>query len=283
MPPGRLKIVYRVALLLLPAATLASGFAAFGAWIGWQGAVALPANSVAAALATQLAGPTAKVEIGSRHDAAFGYENHDARLAQTLIGDDDYNGGSVQVLVSGASINTIRAALVNADWRTGPEFGQPGVSALSGPLAIEVYPADDGARLLTATNGTVAVEIGRAEPSRVRWLTGIGYLVGLVLGWLLAIWVDRRTRALQRRRAVVLAALTGLVLLLPATIITTGDLLYARLVLPATITAPAAWGDYTFFGVRLLVNVGLLILLSTAVIAFRRPKATAPDRPAAIA
>lgn len=236
------------------ALTVAAVGAALGAWLGWRGAPALPSDAAVLAL-VQPAAPDARLTVVARHDAPFAYEHAPGPMTW-LIGDDDYNAGGV-VLTAGASLDTLRAGLAAQGWHTSDDPAYQGIAASKGEWSVHAYPADvDGSPTDRHVAKVVAVDFGRAEPARVGPLTAAGYLLGLAAGWLLT----------RRANRYLLAA--GLLLLLPGTVITTGDLIAVR-TLPADVTPPALWGDYLFFGIRALTTVGLLVMAVALLLGLR--------------
>lgn len=231
---------------VLVALTCAALAAAAGAWLGWRTAGPLPTDAEARQIAASFA-PGVPVRLAERHDAVFGYE-HD-RPMTWLLGDDDYNGGHVDVTLAGAEPMRVQGGLRARGWRvqTDPQLG---VSAQKGEVAAVVAPVDDA----------VTVEFGRTRPAPVRPLELAGWVAGVLLGWFAA------RRLLAAPPLAWAAGVAGLVLLLPGTVLTTGQL-FAESSLPTTITPPALWGDYAGYGVHLLSLTGAALCLVAAVIA----------------
>nr|BFE61043.1 hypothetical protein GCM10020063_055690 [Dactylosporangium thailandense] len=225
---------------VLAAIVAALTMAALGAWLGWRGAPALPSDAAAVEL-IQPAAPAAQFAVTVRQEAPFAYEHPDEPLTW-LIGNDDYNAGWVGLTVSGTNPGSLRAGLEAQGWHTSDDPYPPtagGFAASKGEWSLEVRPGV-----------ALTVDLARAEPGRVGPLTVAGYVLGLAAGALLALGV---------RRLGLAALVAGLVLLLPGTVLTTGDLVFNR-TLPADVTPPALWGDYLFFGVRLLSTAGVVLL-----------------------
>ncbi|WP_433615240.1 hypothetical protein ACQP2P_10985 [Dactylosporangium sp. CA-139114] len=244
------------------ALTVAAAGAALGAWLGWLGAPALPSDAAVLAL-VQPAAPDARFTTVARHEAPFAYE-HTPGPMTWLIGDDDYNAGGV-VLTAGVSPQTLRAGLAAQGWHTSDDPDYEGIAASKGQWSVWAYPAEvDGSPTDSRVAKVLAVDFQRAEPGLVTPLTAAGFLLGLAVGWLLG-------RRAQRH---VLAG--ALLLLLPGTVITIGDLIAARF-LPADVTPPALWGDYLFFGIRALTTAGLLALAVAVVLGLRRGPRPARD------
>ncbi|MEV8517606.1 hypothetical protein [Dactylosporangium sp. NPDC051484] len=246
----------RVITAIVTAFTVAAVGAALGAWAGWRGAPALPSDQAA----LSLIGPNTGLRVVERHDAAFAYE-HPAGPLTWIIGDDDYNGGSVFMITTTATVEAITAGLAAQDWHKSdnPDYGGSALSRAD--LWVNVYPAHATARPSPPGGPAeaVAVELARSQPAPVWPFTAAGYALGLAAGALLGF-------AARRLSLFVLAA--GLLLMLPGTVLTTGDLV-AALTLPADVSPPALWGDYLFFGVRALTTVGLLLLAAAIPLSYR--------------
>lgn len=60
----------------------------------------------------------------------------------------------------------------------------------------------------------------------------------------------------------------ALVLLLPGTVVATGDII-AAIGLPPDATPPALWGGYRFFGIRASTTVGLLVMAAALLLNLR--------------
>jgi len=228
---------------VLVALTCAALAAAAGAWLGWRTAGPLPTDAQAQQIAATLA-PGAPVVVDARHDAVFGYEQD--RPMTWLLGDDSYNGGHVDVTLAGAEPTRVRGGLQAGGWRVEAD-PTLGVSARKGEVAALVSPGGDA----------VTVEFGRTRPAPVRPLELAGWVAGVLAGWFVA------RRLLAAPPIAWAAGVAGLVLLLPGTVLTTGQI-FAETSLPATITPPALWGDYAGFGVHLLSLAGAALCLLAA-------------------
>ncbi|GAA3455332.1 hypothetical protein [Dactylosporangium matsuzakiense] len=252
---SRTRGLARLAVAVACALTVAPLFAAAGAWLGWRGAPALPSDPAALQLLSA-AIPGAQCAVTGRHEAPFDYEHPDEPLTW-LVGNDDYNAGGVELLATGTTAAGLRAGLAAQGWHTADDPTIDGYAASRGRWALEFRAGDAGG---------VAIALGHAEPAPVTPLTVAGYALGLAAGALLA----RRARRAAR------SALTaGLLVLVPGTVLTTGDLLWA-LTLPADVTTPAAWGDYLFFGVRLLTTAGVLLLAAAVTLSLRPARPVPP-------
>jgi hypothetical protein len=220
---------------VLVALTCAAAAAAGAAWLGWRAAGPLPSDDQARQLVSALL-PGSPVSLGDRDDSLFGYARG-GPLAW-LIGANDFTGGSVDVALGTTTSAQVQAAMRTAGWRVDTDPGL-GVSARRGRVAAQLYQQDD----------SVTVDLMRSRPAPVRPLELAGWVAGLLLGWPAAL------RLLAARRAARITAVTGAALLLPATVLTTGQLFYES-VLPPTITPPALWGDYASLAVHPLALLG---------------------------
>ena len=231
---------------VLVALTCAALTAAAGAWLGWRTAGPLPSDAEARRIAATLA-PGVPVTLDMRHDAVFGYERDHPMT--WLLGDDDYNGGHVDVTLAGAEPTRVQGGLRAGGWRVEAD-PYLGVSARKGEVAALLTPAEDA----------VTVQFGRTRPAPVRPLELAGWVAGVLVGWFAA------RRLIAAPPLAWTTGVAGLVLLLPGTVLTTGQL-FAETSLPATITPPALWGDYAGFGVHLLSLAGAVLCLVAAVTA----------------
>lgn len=262
------------ALMLLAAITLGAVGAGFGGWVGWQGAPPLPDDATASQLAWQVV-PLGEPQLVERHDVLFGYP--DAGSAAWLLGGDNYSGGYVKLLVTDGDpapdqLSEIRTLLLAHRWRISSDLVGQGMSGSKGRLSVRVYPATfDGTRVSQASpDDAVAIEFGRSQPARVPTFTVIGCLLGLALGWFGSGWlVGRAVRAGVRRWPVLIALVAGLVLLLPGTVLTAGQLVFTVLFMPNSMPSPPAWGEYLLPGVRTLATLGVLCLAGAGVATVR--------------
>ncbi len=266
-------------VLVLAALTVAALGAGAGGWLGWQGAPALPDDQTAAALARAVV-PLGTPQVVERHDVVFGYI-HPGSQAR-LVGSGDYTAGYVKVLFADGEdaaklIPAIRDALALDGWQISGNLVGAGTAATRGRLAVRVYPAaPDGQRLTDIhPDDAVALEIGRNEPGRVEPFTVVGYLLGLAAGWFAGAWVAARLATGRGWRPGAVLGVAGLVLLLPGTVLTSGDLVYALLLMPGSMPAPPAWGQYLLPGVRALSTAGLLVLPLAVLVSAVRPPARA--------
>ncbi len=99
-----------------------------------------------------------------------------------------------------------------------------------------------------------------------------GGVADLVAGWLLGVRVAERSRGARARQVLArVIGVLGLVLLLPTTVATTAEVLYARSTMPATEPPPAIWGAYTYVALRPLALLGMTcLLLAVALTPWRR-------------
>jgi hypothetical protein len=231
---------------VLVALTCAAAAAAGAAWVGWRAAGPLPSDVRALRIATSLL-PDAEVRLGDRDDSVFGYTG--GRSLAWLVGDDHFAGGHVDLSFGAVTSKQLQAAMKTAGWRVDddPDLG---VSASRGDLAAVLYQRDQ----------SVTMQLVRTRPGPVRPLELAGWVAGLLLGWLLA------KRLIAARRAAWVAGAGAAVLLLPATVLTTGQL-FSESVLPSTLTPPALWGDYAWFVVHPLSLAGALLGVLALVLA----------------
>jgi hypothetical protein len=118
------------------------------------------------------------------------------------------------------------------------------------------------AALLYQRNESVTVELVRSRPGPVRPLELGGWVAGLLLGWVVAM------RLIAARRAAWIVGASSAILLLPATVLTTGQL-FSESVFPPTITPPALWGDYASFLVHPSALAGAVLGVVALVLAYR--------------
>ncbi|GAA1791674.1 hypothetical protein GCM10009835_06740 [Planosporangium flavigriseum] len=274
---GRRRQLVPVLVGLLTGLILAAVGAAFGGWLGWRGGGPLPSDADAVARVQRLV-PQATVVKVDRWDHVFAYEEPGdgaGRVLVALVGNDDYNAGYVQVLLAGGddagTVAQMRHRLATEGWRVGASPWDDGVTARNGTLSITSYPAtESGSPLLRSTgSGRIAVEVGRDEPARVWPFTLGGWVVGFVLGGALGVFTVRRLARMPRIAGTVVGIVGGggLAALLPGTVLTTVDLVHSYAGLPDTVTPPAIWGAYMFFGIKALSLLGALAILVTTVLA----------------
>jgi hypothetical protein len=233
---------------VLVALTCAAATAAGAAWVGWRAAGPLPTGEQARATMSSLL-PDAPVRLGERDDALFGYAGGGS-LAW-LLGDDHFASGRVDVGVGGVTVDELQAAMKAAGWRV-DTHSDLGVSGRKGTVSALLYQRDT----------SVTVELVRSRPAPVRPLELGGWVAGLLLGWAAA------RRLIAARRAAWIAGVSSAALLLPATVLTTGQL-FSESVLPSTITPPALWGDYSPFVVHPLALTGAALGVVALVLAYR--------------
>lgn len=220
---------------VLVALTCAAAAAAGAAWLGWRGAGPLPTDAQARRIVAAFA-PGAPVLLGERDDALFGYAGDNPRA--WLLGDNEFTGGFVDVALGSTTGAQVQAGMRAAGWRVDTEPGLA-VSGRKGKVSALLYPEGD----------TVTVELVRSRPGPVRPLELVGWVAGLLLGWPAAL------RLISARRTAWALGTAGSALLLPATVLTTGQLFYES-TLPPSITPPALWGDYASFVVHPLSLLG---------------------------
>jgi hypothetical protein len=223
---------------VLVALTCAAATAAGAAWVGWRAAGPLPSDVQAREIVAPLV-PGAPVRLGQRDDSLFGYSGGGS--LSRLLGDDRFNSGHVDVALGSTTSDQVQAAMSNAGWQVDTD-ADLGVSARKGGVAALLYQQ----------GGSVTIELLRSRPGPVRPLELIGWVAGLLLGWIVAL------RLIAARRAAWIVGAGSAVLLLPATVLTTGQL-FAESVLPSTITPPALWGDYASFVVHPLALLGAVL------------------------
>jgi hypothetical protein len=243
---------------VLVALTCAAAAAAGAAWVGWRAAGPLPSDDQASAIVAAFA-PGAPVSLGDRDDSLFGYAN--GGPLTWLVGDNDFTGGFVDVALGATTSTKVQAAMRAAGWRVDTD-SDLGVSARKGKAAAQLYQQDS----------SVTVELIRSRPAPVRPLELAGWVAGLLLGWPAAL------RLLAARRSAHLIGLASAALLLPATVLTTGQLFYES-ILPPSITPPALWGDYASLAVHPLALLGATlgaIALLLTVLPHRRPTGPRP-------
>jgi hypothetical protein len=264
-------------LLVLAAVTVAALGAGLGGWLGWRGAPPLPDDATAAALARTVV-PRGTPEVIERRDALFGYRH--AGSGAWLVGGDGYSGGYVKMIITDGDeapdeLTEIRSSLLLDRWRLSSDLSGPGYSGAKRRMSVTVYPATlSGDRLPAATaQDAVVIEFGRAEPSRVPTFVVIGYLLGLAVGWFAAALLASRS---ARRWPVMVAGVLGLVLLLPGTVLTTGQLVWTLLFIPGSMPNPPSWGLYLLPGVRALSVIGVLLMLAALAGALPREREPYP-------
>ena len=243
---------------VLTALTCAAAAAAGAAWAGWRAAGPLPSDARATAIVAPLV-PAAPVRLGDRDDSLFGYSGGGS--LSWLLGDDHFSSGHVDVSLGGATSDQVRAAMKADGWQVDidPDLG---VSARKGSVSALLYEQGEW----------VTIELVRSRPGPVRPLELAGWVAGLLLGWV----VSRRLTAAGRAAWTVGAG--SAVLLLPATVLTTGQL-FSESVLPSTITPPALWGDYAAFVVHPMALAGAVLGVVALVLAYR-VRTPAPAAPA---
>lgn len=204
--------------------------------------------------------------------APFAYEypggSTSERVWTTLVGTDDYNSGYVGVAASAppgsaVTVSTVAANLRTAGWHVDlTDFGlrarQDATVVELDPDPIAGTPSDGPAGLLNPY-----LEIGRAAPAEALPAAIVGWLIGATLGVLLTWFGNRR---LARRSPAIRAAVTamtvaGLALLVPGTVLTTGNLLAY-----ASYREVAVWDGYLFWIVRGCTNLGALWLLAALIL-----------------
>lgn len=240
---------------VLVALTCAAAAAAGAAWAGWQAAGPLPSDVQARDLAAALV-PDAPVRLGDRDDALFGYTGGGS--LGRLLGDDHFSSGYVDVSIGSTTLDQVRAAMRSSGWQvdTDPDLG---VSARKGEVGALLYPHGE----------SVTIQLVRSRPGPVRPLELAGWVAGLLLGWAAA------RRLTTTRRAAWITGAGSAVLLLPATVLTTGQL-FSESVMPSTITPPALWGNYAFFVVRPLALAGALLGVVALALTYRA-RTAAPE------
>jgi hypothetical protein len=213
----------------------------------------------------------------------FGYPHPGPRAR--LLGAHDYSPGYVKLLVAdGGDASTLltdtRDTLGRNGWRISGNLVGAGTAGVKGRVSVRLYPATiNGDKLIAVRpDDAVAIEIGRAEPGRVQPLIVAGLLIGLALGWYGGRQaVHRIAGPYGTRRLPAALGLTGLLLLLPATLLTSGVLVYALIVMATSMPGPPAWGQYLLPGVRALSVIGVLLLAGCLLLAFGTPARPAPD------
>ena len=273
---------------VLVALTCAAAAAAGAAWVGWRAAGPLPSDARARAIAAALL-PGAPVRLGERDDSLFGYSG--GRSLAWLLGDNQFTGGHVDVSLGSATPAQVQAAMRASGWRvdSDPDLG---VSARKGDVAALLFQQDDA----------VTIELVRSRPGPVRPVELAGWVAGLLLGGMVALRLlaarkaDRKptpktgpktapkTGPKAASKAAWRIGIASAVVLLPATVLTTGQL-FSESVLPPTITPPGLWGDYAGFVVHPMALLGA-VLGAAALLVALRPKTTVgpdetplPDRP----
>jgi hypothetical protein len=242
---------------VLVALTCAAAAAAGAAWVGWRAAGPLPSDVRALEIVAPL-GSGAPVRLGDRDDALFGYSAGGS--LRWLLGDNRFRGGYVDVSLGSTTSDQVQAAMKADGWQVDTD-DHLGVSARKGPVAALLYQQGE----------SVTIELVRSRPGPVRPLELAGWVAGLLLGWAAAL------RLIGDRRAAWIVGAGSAVLLLPATVLTTGQL-FSEAVLPSTITPPALWGDYASSVVHPLALVGAL-LGALALLLTLRPSPNETLRP----
>jgi hypothetical protein len=268
-----------VAVEVFVAVTTAAAGAAVGSWLGWQTAPALPSNDQAVSIARE-AIPAYNLVGDMRRDVLFAYEypgeSTSERVWTTVVGTDDYNSGYVGITATAdpdvaMTLSTIAGNLRTAGWHV--EMTDLGLRATHGPTVVELEPNSNAGEPLQSSMGVLNpyLVIERAAPAAALPAAILGWLIGAMIGVLM---MRLGTRHLARRSPAIQAAvtamtITGLILLVPATILTTGNLLAY-----AAYPDVAIWDGYLFWMVRGCANFGALWLLAAlTLLVTRRPKA----------
>jgi hypothetical protein len=97
-----------------------------------------------------------------------------------------------------------------------------------------------------------------------------GWVAGLLLGWMVAL------RLLAARKVAWTMGIAAAVLLLPATVLTTGQL-FSESVLPSTITPPGLWGAYASFVVHPMALLGAVLGAVALLFAVLRDRRVTAD------
>ncbi|HWS31486.1 MAG TPA: hypothetical protein VN408_01945 [Actinoplanes sp.] len=206
---------------LLAALTIAALGAALGGWLGWRGAGDLPADAEARALvAAAVTDPSA--EFVERYDVLFGHQESGPGAA--VVGSDEYKTGyavvSVNVPADGfdALAARARAGFAEQGWDI-EEYGEL-FAAVRDDWSVHAYPAtrctpedtDACGSEVMVRAGALGLQFERTPPAAVLPLAVIGWLLGLLAGWFgMTLLKPRHTGLLW----------TGLVLMLPATVVVT--------------------------------------------------------------
>jgi hypothetical protein len=280
-------VLRRVAVVLLAAALVGLGGAAFGQWIGWQTASALPTDAEAEAIARlALGGPVPEPD---RRDEIYGMD-----------GTGRYGSGRVRFTVPAEpasaaypwQVKDVRVRLSTAGWTVDKTWAGDGPYESSrearraGAQRSErvdglQFVADKGDWRVTFTVGPgdeAHLDIVRAAPLWVPVGGLAGGLLGVAVGWLVARWAVRRWRgiAVVPRRTAVVLAVAGAIGLLPAVAVTLvrAAVGYAQLSRPQV----PLWTGVAEPGLRPLAALAALALFAAlATVAIARPAQPTDD------
>ncbi|GIF66884.1 hypothetical protein Ais01nite_49190 [Asanoa ishikariensis] len=252
--------------------TVAALFAAAGAWLGWRWAAGLPADVEARSLAMSAAPGLSVAEV-DRLEPVFSYQ-FSTGPATRILGSDNYNGGYVLCTMDtpdgsyGSVLTGVEANLRQQGWKVTPTSPGRELTATRADLALFVLPVSDGAVLPELTpEAQLGMEFVRPEPAAVLPLTVVGWLVGLLLGGLVVLAGAGRLsgRGASGPAAAALAGV-GSLLLLPATVLSSGDVIYLQLINSAMVSPPATWSAYTYILIRPLSMLGVAVLATALVL-----------------
>ncbi|XTZ15372.1 hypothetical protein ACQSSU_28755 [Micromonospora echinospora] len=247
--------------------------AMLGAWLGWQSAPALPTEAQAREVTSEVL-PGAQIAEAVRNPKLFYYEHEGTPdsdpLVRTLIGEDDYLAGSIEVKLAAPlppSTET-EERLHAAGWEVLNSDPDRLVGSKDGLLLYVLSPSD------VASRPTPTLEIVRDEPVLAPALSITGLLLGGTLGTLMTRWVYRQAQVATptMRRLVKDGTVLSSVLLVPATLgvlITPGE---TYLFASGNVPYPV-WDLYTFWGVRGATHLGWVIqgvILAVALLNFLR-------------
>jgi hypothetical protein len=272
-------------------------------YIGWRSTAApLPDNHRALAEAAELApGLTPREPV--RFDALFDY---DVRVGEfgpiygLTHGEEDYMPGYVQVTYERPrdtvrdDLGALCRRLGGTGWHVNPTSRKWNCQGRRGDLQLTAEVNSDMFSWVVdnhqLTNIPIDVRFTRAEPS---WMKPLGLLagsVGFVVSWLIAARLTWRARNIPVyiRSSVAIMGITGLVLALPAAVMTWSflvldDLPGAPLIGPmfspvflSDLSGPDLaqadpyWAAYLTFPIPLLNDPGLIALLGGGVLLLGR-------------
>jgi hypothetical protein len=267
----------RLASAVLLGTTLAALGSSAGAWLGWRDTPALPSFDEGAALVQGIA-PGKEIDFLDMESPLLGSAHPSGGTGIALVplaGGNHFGAGYIQVGLDADGdaglLRDVADRLAGAGWdvrRDGEEF-----RATAQGLRLDGYPSN-GSGDPAPTVGLfdrVTLMLARAEPRPVLPLA----LLGLVGGGALAYgWLRARSRLRGRYRTVAdAAALTGVLALLPTTLLTAGGLAL-RLAGSDAASTVASDAAYILPALRPVTLLGLAAL----AVALATPPARRADR-----
>ncbi len=246
---------------------VAAALGSAGAWLAWRDATPLPSDQRAGEIATEVL-PGATIGEIERWDVTFGDQWPD--MYTRLIGDDEYDGGSVLVPVPVADIAAVRETLTRNGWQILPNSG---TERLSDVQTVEYVTArrDDVEMAVfhdSWDNGE-GIVFQHPQPTGVRRYALAGGLSGLLVGAPAAILFTAGHRGRRRWNAPAWAG--GALLALPSLAAVT-ELISPTAPIPPDVPG-APWEGYVIF--KLLTVLGVLGWARAVALRARRDDAMA--------